>query len=247
MRSRRLSPVLIVVCVLACQSVRSPDNISPDQPDVPNLTSEELGLVRADSELFEGVVRGQLSGTKKEYPFHLDSPRFDSRPYGTDSAFPRGGLSFEKGDPTFPNRLRPEVVARLVADRKLVLRALDVQEGGPRNYSPCAGILVVPVPPPGGSISREKLAELRAGCPKTEDAYLTVGLPIRGVPEGIRKFGIAYKAPIQLTGEVWTAIVEGWYAGPSGGMWDEHAWMLQRDPSTSRLRLARTLLLGIAE
>jgi len=246
MSLRWLSLTVIAGALLGCQSVRSPDNVAPEQ-SISSLTYDELGLIRADSELFEGVVRAQLAGTKKEHPYHLDSLRFDARPYGSDSALPVGSLGFEKSDSSFPSQVRPEVIARLVGNRKLILSALAVQEGGPRHYSPCAGLLVVPVVPLGDSVtSAKKLAELRAGCPKA-DAYLTVSLPIHGMPEDVRKAAIRIRKPLQLDGEFLTALVDGKYAGPSGSMWDEYAWLFQRDPSTGRLKLATTLLIGIAE
>src|SRR6266550_6824450 len=126
---RLLSLTVIAGALLGCQSVRSPDNVAPEQ-SIPSLTYDELGLIRADSELFEGVVRAQLAGTKKEHPYHLDSLRFDARPYGSDSALPVGSLGFEKSDSSFPSQVRPEVIARLVGNRKLILSALAVQEGG---------------------------------------------------------------------------------------------------------------------
>ena len=246
MLSRSLGITLLFVGVVACQAVHSPDSVSPDQLGVPRFTEQERALILADSELFEGVVRAQLAGTEKDYPYHLDSPRFDARPYGTDSAFPEYGLTFEKGDSAFVARLRQEVIARLVTNRKLILSALAVQEGGPRKYGPCAGILIPPAPP-NDSAGRAKLAELRAGCPKMGDSYLIVSLPIHGVPAGILRLAGHYKQKMPSDGEIWTALIEGRFAGPSGSMWSEHAWVFQRNPSTRRLGLATTTLIGIAE
>jgi len=211
------------------------------------LTNYEQRLVRADSEVFEAVVRAQLAGTEKTYPFHLDDPVFDSRPYGTDSArAPTGGF-FKKDDLTFGLGLPAEVVSRLVQARKQVLASLNVREGPRRNNNQCPRLLV-PRRSPDGAIDTASLRELRAKCPRKSESYLHVGIPIPGEPADLRKpRGLSDKPLPELDGELWTVIVEADHAGPGGSMWEYHAWVFRRNPATRRLELARTSLIGIAE
>jgi len=211
------------------------------------LTNYEQRLVRADSEVFEAVVRAQLAGTEKTYPFHLDDPVFDSRPYGTDSArAPTGGF-FKKDDLTLGLGLPAEVVSRLVQARKQVLASLNVREGPRRNNNQCPGLLV-PRRSPDGAIDTASMRELRAKCPRKSESYLHVGIPIPGEPGDLRKpRGLSDKPLPELDGELWTVIVEADHAGPGGSMWEYHAWVFRRNPATRRLELARTSLIGIAE
>jgi hypothetical protein len=231
--------------ILACQSYRISDKLSPGRSVQPGFTDSERGFIRADSELFDAVVRAQLAGNAKDYPYHLDSLWYDARPYGTDSGYPPYPLHFEKEDSTFPISARAEVIRQLVENRKRVLNALRVSEGPRGNDRQCAGSLVISAPPRGKTQS-----ELLAKCPKTLESYLRVSLPIRGEPPSFRKrprgqIQLGDLAP--LGGEVWTAIVEASHAGPGGGMWEEHGWVFQRDTASGRLKLARTTLLMIAE
>jgi len=98
---------------------------------------------------------------------------------------------------------------------------------------------------PTDSTYPRKLAELRAACPKKEDSYLRVGFPLRGVPQSIRTD--RYRRFNVPEGDVWTTLVEAAYSGPSGSMWELHAWLFRRDPVTRQLSLAGTSLLGIIE
>src|ERR1700704_4822435 len=67
----------ILIGAFGCRSV----------PARERLTDQQLALIRADSEVFEAVVRAQLAGNMKDYPYHLDGLRYDSRPSTPVAAF----------------------------------------------------------------------------------------------------------------------------------------------------------------
>ncbi|HJP60798.1 MAG TPA: hypothetical protein VJ865_12395 [Gemmatimonadaceae bacterium] len=229
--------------VIACQ-MAGPNVGVPRSALRPDFYAEETSFIRADSEVFSAVIRAQLAGGQKDYPYHLDDPRFDARPYGSDSAYRQYSNDFEFEDSTFLGLIRRQVVARITQNRLAILKGLQVSEGGPKPHPQCPGILVPP-PAPGDSASSRKLAELRATCPKKTDSYLTVGFPLRGIPQSIRNS--RYRRGNLPEGDVWTTLVEASYSGPSGSMWELHAWFLRRDPVTRQLNLAGTWLIGIVE
>jgi hypothetical protein len=217
------------------------------------LYQEEIAFIRADSALFAAVVRGQLAGTEKEPPYHMDPLRFDARPYGNDSAYSDYLNDFEFEDSTFPGLIRREVMQRIIANRRSILADLNVTEGGPISAPSCPGILVPPPPPPpparspnDSSYARE-LAKLRAGCPKKADNYVSVSLPIRSLTKSVQERLKSVGLSPNLPGEVWTSLVETTNIGPGGAMWTMYLWLFQRDPSKGALKLAKTVLYGIAE
>ena len=124
-----------------------------------------------------------------------------------------------------------------------------MEEGGPLRYPNCAGVLVPPPPPPVGSspMARTTPPDLHASCPRHSESYVTVSLPIRGEPEALKKFPNPKGRRVNLTGEVWTMVVEENTAVPNGSMWSQNAWVLTRLPSSHRLELADTNLLGVIE
>lgn len=208
---------------------------------------EEVAFIRADSELFEAVVTGQLAGTPKEPPYHLDSPRFDARPYGNDSAHRRYLNDFEREDSTFPSLIRPSVFTRIIDNRKAILARLGVTEGGPAPAPSCPGILVVPHRSPDDSTYRKELERLRAGCPKKADYYVTVGLPIRTLTAAVIRRMQQVGLRTEATGDVWTSLVETTSAGPGGAMWTLDMWLFRREPATGKLKRAHIILFGIIE
>ena len=244
MISRRVLAMSGALCVIACR-MAAPNVGVPRSALRPDFYPEEISFIRADSEVFSAVIRAQLAGGQKDYPYHLDDPRFDSRPYGSDSAYKRYANDFEFEDSTFPGLIRRPVVERITQNRLTILRELSVSEGGPKPHYQCPGILVTPAGDASDSTYRRRLAELRAACPKKEDAHLMVGFPLRGIPESIRN--ARYRRFTLPEGDVWTTLVEADYSGPSGSMWELHAWFFRRDPVTQQLSLAGTWLLGIIE
>jgi hypothetical protein len=215
-----------------------------------NLTEQQVALIRADSEVFEAVVRAQLAGNMKDYPYHLDGLRYDSRPSIPVAAFPITAPRSQKAGMTGPFEAPDSVMMRrLAVNRKQILKQAGVEEGGPLPYSNCAGLLVPPPPPPVGSSAPPSTArsDVHASCPRHSESYLTVSLPIRGEPEVLKRRPNLKGRRVNLTGEVWTVVVEGDTAGPNGSMWTQYAWVLTRAQSTSRLELADTNLLGVVE
>jgi hypothetical protein len=195
------------------------------------------------------VVRAQLAGTEKQHPFHIDRLRYDSRPYGTRSGYPENSAGVQGVAPTLsfaPARRR--AIDSIVKNRKRILKMTKVPEGGPFSYRQCAGA-GVPTPPPrrSGSAARTKPPDVHAGCPKRPETYLTVGLPVRGQPEGLRKFRDSHGQFVRLTGEVWTTIVEEWAAGPSGWTWSQYGWLLKRNRWNGKLELAATIRTTVVE
>jgi hypothetical protein len=202
----------------------------------PTVSDSQLALLRADSAAFETVVRMELSGSEKahDYPYKIDPLRVDSRPDGQVSAFHdvAGGTT---GSVAGPDSARDSVTMTLVSrQRKVILKNLGVQEGGPFKYSQCGGTLDPRLAP-------------SADCPKENHYYVTIGLPSLGIPPGLRiRVGPKDKPP-DLSGEIWTVVVTEAYAGSRGQSWFQHAWLLRRDPVDRRLKLAHTELLSWAE
>jgi hypothetical protein len=225
----------------ACSS--PPANASPSGQQVP--------LIRADSEVFEAVVRAQLAGAAKDYPYHLDGLRYDSRPSSPIVAFritaqpsrrSAGSGLFQTPDPA--------TLDRLAANRKKILERAGVEAGGPFPETNCAGVRVpAPPPPPPGSptSARPSQSDIHAGCPRRDENYLTVSLPVRGQPTALNGHPDPKGRRVSLTGEVWTVVVEKNSAGPSGSTWSQDAWLFTRNPSNGRLQLADTILLGVVE
>jgi hypothetical protein len=215
-----------------------------------NLTEQQVALIRADSEVFEAVVRAQLAGTAKSYPYHLDGLRYESRPSIPVAAFPIIAPRSKKPGATGPFEAPDSMMMdRLAMNREQILKGAGVEEGGPLRYPNCAGVLVPPPPPPIGSSpsASTNRPDVHASCPRHEESSVTVSLPIRGEPEALKRFPNPKGRGLNLTGEVWTAVVEENTAGPNGSMWSQHAWVLTRLPSSHRLELADTNLLGVIE
>ena len=177
-------------------------------------------MIRADSEVFAAVVRAQLAGGDDDYPNHLERFRYDPRPYGTPSGYPEVFSGVQGIDPTLSfGRAGESAMDQLIDNRKEILKMSDVPAGRALSYPQCAGVGVPLPPPPRGSRSaaRSKRADVHAGCPKTPEYYLTVGLPIRGQPEGLWNARDTRGRRVALRGDVWTALVDQYSAGPKDG------------------------------
>ena len=207
-------------------------------------------MIRADSELFAAVVRVQLAGGDDDYPNHLERLRYDSRPYGTPSGYPEVFAGVQGIDPTLSfARAGESAIDQLVDNRKQILKMSGVPAGGPVSYPQCAGVGVPLPPPPRGStsVARSKGADVHAGCPRTPEYYLTVGLPIQGQPEGLRNARDTRGRRVALRGDVWTILVDEHSAGPRGWSWSQYAWVFKRSRWSGRLDLAATILIGVVE
>ena len=239
----RLAWVTCLVASAACRSAQ-PRQVPSSRPATPE---EEVTLIRADSEVFTAVVRAQLDGGGDDYPFHLDKLRYDPRPYGTRTGYPEVFAGVQGIDPTLTfARAGESAIDQLTDNRKQILQMSGVQAGGPVSYSQCAGVRV-PVPPPvRGSAARVKRADVHSGCPKAPEYYLTVGLPIRGQPDGLRGVRDTRGRRVSLGSDAWTVLVDERSAGPKGWSWSQYAWLFRRN-WRGRLDLAATILIGVVE
>lgn len=246
----RLALSVCFVVSAACRSGGPSPEEAPRPITRPATREEELTLISADSAVFDAVVRAQLAGKDDEYPYRLNGMRYDSRPYGTPSGYPEVFAGVQGIDPTlsFPRAGKP-AIRRLSENRKRILKENGVPEGGPVAYDQCAGVRVPEPPPPRGTKSTaasRKRADVHAGCPKTPIYYLTVGLPIRGQPPGLRNVRDTRGDRVTLRGDVWTALVDVNSVGPNGWSSSQYAWLFRRDGS-GRPVLESTILVGVVE
>jgi hypothetical protein len=243
----RLAFVGLITAYAACASLPSTEE-EPNPVPAPGSRAspeEELTLIRADSELFAAVVREQLDGKDDEYPYRLTRFRFDSRPYGTPTGYPEVFSGVQGIDPTLTfARAGQSAIDELVDNRKKILDAGAVGEGGPLVYNQCAGAKV-PEPPPVRGARRR--TSVHAGCPKQAEYYITVGLPIRGQPEGLRGARDTKGRRVDLRGDVWTVLVTEFSAAPRGWSRAQYAWLFKRSRWNHRLELANTILVGVIE
>ena len=235
-------------CMVASAACRSlPSREEPRTPITGKISpKEELSLIRADSEIFAAVVRAQLAGGEDNYPFHLERLRYDPRPYGTRSGYPENFSGVQGIDPTLTfARAEWSAIDQLTDNRKQILKVNGVRAGGPISYPQCAGVRVPPPPPPRGS-ARAKRADVHAGCPKSPEYYLTVGLPLRGHPEGLRDARDTRGRRVSVRGDVWSVLVDERSYTPQGWSWSQYAWLFRRGRDGG-LDLAATILIGVVE
>jgi len=240
-----------LIVAAACRSLPAPERtpVREDPAGRESSPMEEITLIRADSEIFAAVVRAQVDGKDDDYPRHLDRLRYDPRPYGTASGYPEVFAGVEGVDPTLSfGRAGDEAIDRVVENRKRILQRNGVPEGIPGSYSQCAGA-GVPIPPPprtSTTAARPKRRDVHAGCPKTAEYYLTVGLPVRGQPEGLRNVRDTRGDRVSPRGEVWTILVDEHATGPNGWKLSQYAWLFRRNRS-GQLELANTVLIGVID
>ena len=235
----------------ACRSVPSAEESDPS-PRIysPRASShaEEMTLIRADSEVFAAVVRAQLDAGTDEYPYHIDELRYDARPYGTRNGYPDLGAGVQGAAPElYFGRAEQTAIDQIAENRKAILNVRGVPEGSPFNYPQCAGVKVPQPPPSRRGTARTKPANPHAGCPRKPESYVTVGLPLRGQPEGLKKIRDSRGKYVDLRGDVWTTLVDEYFAGPSGWSHTQHAWLFKRSRWSGRLELAATIQTGIVE
>ena len=211
----------------------------------------EFTMVGIESELFSAVVRAQLAAGDGEdaYPHRLDRFRYDARPYGTNTGYPEVFAGVEGVDPTLSfARASEREIDRVIESRKETLQANAVREGRLVPYPQCAGAGVPVPPPPRGrsSARRPKPVDVHAGCPKTPEYYLTVGLPLRGQPEGLKDIRDTRGDKVRLRGEVWTILVDETAVAAHGWRRSQYAWLFKRNDE-GVLELANTILIGVVE
>jgi hypothetical protein len=248
-----LAWISCLIAITGCASTPAPKPRPVlDDPNAARTASpeEELTMIRADSELFAAVVRAQLTGGDEDYPNHLEPLRYDPRPYGTPSGYPEVFAGVQGIDPTLSfARAGESAMQRLIDNRKQILKMSDAPAGRPVSYSQCAGVGVPLPPPPRGSSSaaRSKRVDVHGGCPKKPEYYMTVGLPIRGQPEGLKNARDTQGRRVSLRGDVWTALVDQYSAGPKGWSRSQYAWLFKRGRGNGPLELAATILIAVVQ
>jgi hypothetical protein len=201
----------------------------------PAISATQLALLRADSAVFETIVRIKSPENREDHPHQIFHLRINSDPNGHASAF--GAMAGgSRGSVSGIDSVRDSVTMMLVSQqRKAILKKLDIEEGGPFRYSLC-----------GGTLAPSAVTPLPTDCPQEIHYYITISLPSLGVPPNLPP-GAPNKPPPDLSGEIWTVIVSEAYASPGGQNWFEYAWLLRRDPSDHKLALAHTVLLEWVE
>jgi hypothetical protein len=239
-----------VIAVAGCSSapIVKPQPVQDDPGERRATREEELTLIRADSEVFAAVIRAQLDGEDGAYPGHLERFRYDARPYGTDTGYPEVFAGVQGIDPTLTfAHASQDAVDDLIEHRKRILEASAVASGGPLVYNQCAGARVPTPPPVRGSAARARRADVHAGCPKQPEYYLTVGLPVRGQPDGLRNARDTHGDRVDFGDDVWTVLVTEFSAAPRGWSRAQYAWLFKRGRFNHRLELATTVLIGVVE
>jgi hypothetical protein len=78
-------------------------------------------------------------------------------------------------------------------------------------------------------------------------SYVTVGLPLRGQPDGLKRIRDTHGDYVDVGGDVWTTLVDEYIVGPNGWSHTQHAWIFKRSRWSGRLDLAATIQTGIVE
>jgi len=209
---------------------------------------EETMLIRADSEVFAAVVHAQLRAGTDEYPFKIKELRYDPRPYGTRNGYPEMPAGVQGVAPElYFAKAGSVAIDRIAENRNVILEMNEVPAGSPFNYRQCAGAQAPQPPPPRGSGKRVKPTDVHAGCPKKPESYLTVGLPLRGFPEGLRNIQDTKGETQDFDDNVWTVLVDEFTTGPRGWRRVQHAWIFKRSRWNHQLSLASTIQTGVVE
>ena len=250
MRTRTIRRLPLAILGLSCCLVLTAACRSGSGPVRTDPRERPLSLVDVDSLVFAAVVRGQLEGSEDAYPHRLPRVRYASSPLRTSSGYPdvMTGVEGTAVTLSFPRAIESESELNFLIDnRKKILRASGVAEGRPVFYSQCAGAGVPTPPPPvqprGRSARRVPALNVHAGCPKADEYYLTVGLPIHGQPPGLRNSRDTRGNRVRLDDTGWTVLVDETAVGPKGWRQSKYAWLFERSRSGG-LELAHTILVG---
>ena len=239
MKKNLLTLVGILWFFLGCRSL----------PQGEILTPQESAAIRADSEVFAAVVHPQVEPGAKVQLFRQDSLRFDPQPYGHPQGFRETAGGSQGYDPGGLFDLPDSAtMRRITRSRSAILKAYGAVEGKVISYPMCGGTLAPPPPPPrDGSVRPADTSRARSGCPAVSESYRTVGIPVPGEPTSLRRFNERSGLDANPAGELWTTIVNDYYAGPGGQNWMQYAWVFRRNPSTRQLVLVASILVAWAE
>jgi len=219
---RRRALVRLLVVSAVCLSCGGP-------------SKAERAVLAADADVFESVIRSELSPDPADSATSLRVMRVDSRPVTDNDALtaaPRQtGFDLDK----VSDSLSDASLARIADQRKAILKDLGVEEGGPFAYPGC-----------GGSRSHGSTELSFAACPRDWRRYITVGIPYRGTAAVVDKLRTQTPLP-DSSAELWTVLVAENSVGPGGQEWRQYAWLLRRDPQTGHLSLVEKFLLSWAE
>jgi hypothetical protein len=246
-----LAATILTSSLAACGSAPNPEPAPAPRVYTPRAATpdEETMLIRADSEIFAAVVRAQLHAGTDEYPFRIRELRYDPRPYGTRNGYPEMPAGVQGVAPElYFAKAGGSAIDRIAENRKVILELNNVPAGSPFNYPQCAGRQVpTPPPPRGKSATRAKSSDVHSGCPKKPESYLTVGLPLRGQPEGLKHIPNTQGENVEFDGDVWTVLVDEFSTGPGGWRRLQHAWIFKRSRWNRRLELAATIQTAVIE
>jgi hypothetical protein len=201
----------------------------------------EREMLSADAEVFEAIVRAQVSQTPDDSAVALRVLRVDSRPVSDNTQLGSAAqvaVGVDLDEPT--DTLSPEAMSRIADQRREILADLHVEEGGPFNYPGCGGTRSHRTPDP-------DTLQMGTACPSVWRRYVTIGLPVRGEAEVLAKLRSRSSAPTGSTAESWTVLVTENTIGPAGQTWQQYACLLRCDPVTGHLGLAERFLLSWAE
>jgi len=220
-RARRLEhlPLAAVTLAIACA-----------------LPREQRGVLAADAETFQSIVRSQMGDSVS-----TGFLRVDSRPAGDKDILSAPPPSATGLDPDSATDPATDGDSRAVVDqRKDILRDLHVEEGGPFVYPECGGFRT-------RRFRDTAAVHPDPDCPKTYHRYLTVGVPTRGAAPIIAKARRPEIPSPDTTGEMWTVLVTETAVGPGGQQWRQYAWLFRRDERSGELGVVEKYLLSWAE
>ncbi|HEY4733402.1 MAG TPA: hypothetical protein VIH53_02530 [Gemmatimonadaceae bacterium] len=201
----------------------------------------ERDLVRADGEIFESVARAQLGDPSDTVASVVSPLRIDARPAGDNTelaATPDHPQRLEVGEQ--PDSVSTGSTETIVEQRRDILKALHIEEGGPFDYPECGGARA--------RLSRDTTVVLPPPkCPPQVTRYITVGLPFRGASPILDKVRPPELPAPDSTAELWTVLMTESSVGPGGQQWRKYASLFKRDPQSGRLEMAERFLLSWAE
>src|SRR4051812_28941120 len=173
-------------------------------------------LMAADADVFETVVRSQITPAADDSAIALRSLRVDSRPVADTGPLATGASGAGNLNVDDSASVSPAALTSVAEQRKAILADLHVEEGGPFLYPSCGGTRV-------HRLRDSTLTPVGTGCPAEWRRYITVGLPVRGAASVLTKLRDREEAPPDPSSELWTVLVTENTIGPGGQNWRQYA------------------------